>query len=681
LVLEIEQVQLVEISGRVVDLAQLGITLRQIPLLAVESAATVTDDDLAVALGSLPLSATASLTLPLTPSPSYPWPTPAGSTDLTGDAQVTQADVNEAALAWSVARRQMATCPPAQLSPQAVPAERCFGVADIVDLVLTAKQAAPAAAEANQPSAPSVFTVNTLDDEPDAVPGDERCATLAATCSLRAAILEANVHPGPDTIVFALAGLGPYTIQLQQALPTLSDLTGGTTLDGYTQAGARPNTDPLLSNAAIQVQVRGNDSASFDGLAITSPANIISGLALFQFAHPIYLFGRDAHDNRIVGNFIGTDAAGLVHATMAQEFVGGVGLAQGAHHNQIGSASLAERNVIAGNSWNGVVLYHRGTSANRIQNNLIGLDPQGDKALPNLRHGVDINLGASANLVGGEIRQGNVIAGNGLVGVEISHDVATRANQVRGNFIGTDVTGTGAHAYTANGGVGIDLHDGVSGNTVAGNVIGNNLGGGIVLDGQSTYSNTVRDNRIGLSLDNSAIPHSGTGILIRNGAAYTHIGPGNLVANNGIGVQVSGQGSDFNTITQNSIYGNSGKGIDLDAVGVTLVEEEGDGPNQQLPMPEVILAGPGWISGRGCAGCLVELFQADQRADQYGQGKVYLGLAVADQQGRFAAPVRGLTVGDYVTATATDVQGNTSEFARSRRVEALRLYMPLIMHA
>src|SRR5262245_48714789 len=40
--------------------------------------------------------------------------------------------------------------------------------------------------------------------------------------SLRQAILDANTHAGPDTIVFTI-GTGPQAIQVVEALPTVTD--------------------------------------------------------------------------------------------------------------------------------------------------------------------------------------------------------------------------------------------------------------------------------------------------------------------------------------------------------------------------------------------------------------------------------------------------------------------------
>ncbi len=58
------------------------------------------------------------------------------------------------------------------------------------------------------------YTVNSTTDAVDATPGDDVCATAAATCTLRAAVQEANAHAGPDVITlpagwYALALTGP----------------------------------------------------------------------------------------------------------------------------------------------------------------------------------------------------------------------------------------------------------------------------------------------------------------------------------------------------------------------------------------------------------------------------------------------------------------------------------------
>src|SRR5690242_16812730 len=61
-----------------------------------------------------------------------------------------------------------------------------------------------------------IFLVQESDqqDAPDANPGDGVCATTAGKCTFRAAIMEANALPGPDTIEFEPA---TYVLTIREA--------------------------------------------------------------------------------------------------------------------------------------------------------------------------------------------------------------------------------------------------------------------------------------------------------------------------------------------------------------------------------------------------------------------------------------------------------------------------------
>ncbi len=78
----------------------------------------------------------------------------------------------------------------------------------------------------------SDLTVNTTSDEPDARPGDGLCQTADRSCSLRAAIEEANAYPGTDNIVFNIPGTGPHTILPKSPLPMITEAV---IIDGRTQ--------------------------------------------------------------------------------------------------------------------------------------------------------------------------------------------------------------------------------------------------------------------------------------------------------------------------------------------------------------------------------------------------------------------------------------------------------------
>ncbi len=152
---------------------------------------------------------------------------------------------------------------------------------------------------------------------------------------------------------------------------------------------------------------------------------------------------------------------------------------------------------------------------------------------------------------------------------------------------------------------------------------------------------------------------SGQAALGNGGSAGVSISAGthiivqrNLIAhhNNGAGISVSGY-SD-NTIRQNLIYDNQNGGIVLS-----------NGGNAGAPLPVITSASATSVSGTACPGCEVEIF-----SDSDGQGRVFEGSVVADQSGLFTLAVQRFLLGPNVTATATDAQGNTSEFSAAHAI-------------
>jgi hypothetical protein len=140
-----------------------------------------------------------------------------------------------------------------------------------------------------------------------------------------------------------------------------------------------------------------------------------------------------------------------------------------------------------------------------------------------------------------------------------------------------------------------------------------------------------------------------------------------------MGIKVGGSLNDGNTITQNSIFSNTGLGIDIAPFEQANWNDPGDadnGPNQQLNYPVLVRSRPTLVEGTACANCIIELFIADSGAGEYGEGKTLIGTGVAAVDGTFAITVSGVLVGQYVTSTATDAEGNTSEFSLNQLVAA-----------
>ena len=126
------------------------------------------------------------------------------------------------------------------------------------------------------------------------------------------------------------------------------------------------------------------------------------------------------------------------------------------------------------------------------------------------------------------------------------------------------------------------------------------------------------------------------------------------------GIQV--ETYDFNTICRNSIHSNAGPGIVLT-----------DGGNQLLPAPVLFTVTETSVPGIACPGCTVEIY-----SDAEDEGRVYEGSIIADAASAFTLiQPTGLT-GPFVTAAATDPDGNTSEFSAAQRVWR-RIYLLIIL--
>jgi hypothetical protein len=81
---------------------------------------------------------------------------------------------------------------------------------------------------------------------------------------------------------------------------------------------------------------------------------------------------EDASRNLLVGNFIGTDVTGT--KSLGNGLGAGFGVLMNAPHNTIGGATAGARNIISGNSSNGVDMSDVDNGFNLVQGNFIGTD-------------------------------------------------------------------------------------------------------------------------------------------------------------------------------------------------------------------------------------------------------------------------------------------------------------------
>ena len=110
----------------------------------------------------------------------------------------------------------------------------------------------------------------------------------------------------------------------------------------------------------------------------------------------------------VEGNFIGVDVTGTAALGNSGS---GVRIAV-SPNNTVGGTTVAARNVISGNGFNGVFITFATLGGNVVQGNFIGTDVTGAAALGNSFEGVRI-VNSPDTTVGG-ITQGsrNVISGN-----------------------------------------------------------------------------------------------------------------------------------------------------------------------------------------------------------------------------------------------------------------------------
>ena len=292
------------------------------------------------------------------------------------------------------------------------------------------------------PAYAATFTVNGTGDGADLNLADAACDASPSRgnqCTLRAAIQEANATSGADKISFNIPGTGVKTIKPGSELPAITEAV---TIDGYTQPGSSKNTLARGTNAKLKIELDGSTPPAANGLVIGGDSGTtIRGLVINNFGsgpssagNGILLGSSAGPENRIEGNFIGTNPAGTAPEGNAGGGGGGVVVEGGG--NTVGGTSRAARNLISANGSGGVFL---DSDSNSVPGNLIGTDRTGTRDLGNFGDG--INVFGSDNSI-----SGNTLAFNFQDGVSIP-------------LLGSAGNEVGANSIFANEDLGIDLAD------------------------------------------------------------------------------------------------------------------------------------------------------------------------------------------------------------------------------
>ncbi|HST52114.1 MAG TPA: FG-GAP-like repeat-containing protein [Pyrinomonadaceae bacterium] len=400
---------------------------------------------------------------------------------------------------------------------------------------------------------------------------------------------------------------------------TTSVTAGGTAIeintgDGNVVEGCFIGTDTTGASSLANIN---------DGVGITSNNNRVGGSTAAQRN---VISGNDREgvlllsfgaNNSVLGNYVGTNAAGTAAITNASDIV----LFDHANNCRIGGTNAGEGNLIGGSLDTGVLIVNS-SHDNTVQGNLIGTNATGTAAIPNQNNGVGIFDTAQNNTVGGTSTSArNIISGN--LGSGVRYHSTVTGNVVEGNFIGTDTGGTAA------------LGNGLDGVTIEG---GTNLtvGGTTAADANTVAFNTQ------------------AGVVVTGGVVV-------------------------NQIEGNSIHDNGALGIDLgnDGVSPNDTNDEDGGSNnlQNFPVITSATSGGGNTSIQGTlnsapsATFRIEFFvTATCDASGNGEGQAFLGTSSVTTDASGNATINsnfavGVADGQVVTATATDPTGNTSEFS------------------
>lgn len=445
----------------------------------------------------------------------------------------------------------------------------------------------------------------------------------------------------------------------------------------------------VLPNGGDGIEIFGSPGNSI-GSPIASGGNLISA----NGGEGIKIHGDDSVGNAVAGNLIGTNSGGT--ADLGNENSGIYVIH--ASNTVIGGTTAGARNVVSGNNgFAGIAICGNpifcggehpdsggdDASGTHVLGNYIGTNASGDAAIPNSGSGVTVDRGAGLTIGGTAVGSGNVISGNTLDGIFLF--AGTHEILIAGNHLGVGTSGIDK-IPNSTGIVVSEAHFNQIGLPGAGNVISGNAGVGIAIQFAESANNVIQANLIGVGADGTTPAANDGGGIYAVGSGPNFIGgdgegEGNVIAYNGVfGVAVDFESpvSISKRISANSIHSNDGLGIDLEVDGVTPndILDADMGGNALQNYPGLIAAAvnggthvEGALNSAANTQYRIEFFANDECDDSgYGEGQAYLGFTDTMTDGTGTAvftvdlPVAA-SVGDQITATATDPDDNTSEFS------------------
>ena len=249
------------------------------------------------------------------------------------------------------------------------------------------------------------------------------------------------------------------------------------------------------------------------------------------------LINGGAHGNTLNGNFVGTDAKGDAAIGNSGN---GVWIDRAPGNSLTGckfvNNPFVYYNVVSGNGRNGLRVTDSADAV--VQGNFFGTGADNTTVVRNARDGIRVDGTSAGTQVGGVIPLGNVSAGNGRNGIEVT-------GRVHG-FITFNTFG-GLHAFKGaapNGNDGVLITATGGDNVVRTNVFSGNDRNGIEVAGNASRI-VIDPDIVGLNTKgNGLLPNHGDGVLIHGTAHEIAVG-----------------GFFRSVIPQNTFSGNRGYGL------------------------------------------------------------------------------------------------------------------------
>ncbi len=241
----------------------------------------------------------------------------------------------------------------------------------------------------------------------------------------------------------------------------------------------------------------------------------------------------------------------------------GVFITNSSRGNLIGGLESGCGNVIAANLRAGVRLEATGSDSNRIIGNYIGVAADGETAMANGEAGLWIANISTGRGPAYNIIEGNVISGNFSSGIQMRW--GGHHNTVCRNLIGLNADGSRALPNSHNGiyffgrpDKGYPQYNEVGPDNVIladGEDSANDPWAAVRIDDPESSYNQIFSNYLGRNADGTVVSTHNSGVYMSKGAHHNTVGPNNTISGNRYGVWIRHDSTVCNTITANRIAG------------------------------------------------------------------------------------------------------------------------------